>query len=205
MDKRHNPVSAHAVIVIYNVCKNVLIWIFWPFLSSPYPASPNFHPASRLCLETFHPESARYYTHTKLGHSSNSVAVVPQQTYPCMFLNISVCPINISQPHSSINRAGVNSSLKARGHVGRWVEFHPASLSEGWDLDVHTNRRWFHGSISHWVLSRWNKFYRQKFEAEIKLIYIGVQNFSTFNWYDIKIQVSKFRNASTTPQLIIIS
>ena len=31
-----------------------------------------------------------------------------------------------------------NSSLRAGGHVGCWVEFHPASLSEEWKID------WFH-------------------------------------------------------------
>ena len=33
--------------------------------------------------------------------------------------------------HQSLT-AGVNSSLRACCHVGCWVEFHPASLSEGW-------------------------------------------------------------------------
>ena len=31
--------------------------------------------------------------------------------------------------------AGWNSSLRARGRAGCWVEFHPASLSEGWNID----------------------------------------------------------------------
>ena len=32
---------------------------------------------------------------------------------------------------------GTNSSLRTRGHVGCWVEFHPASLSEGWYCLYH--------------------------------------------------------------------
>ena len=35
-------------------------------------------------------------------------------------------------PIHYLSTAGSNSSVKARGHVECWVEFHPASLSEGW-------------------------------------------------------------------------
>ena len=69
---------------------------------------PKFHPAPPLSLETFHPASTLYSTHIKLGHWSTSKAVVPYQTYARMILNVCIY------------------------HVGCWVEFHPASLSEWW-------------------------------------------------------------------------
>ena len=91
MDKQHNPISARALVVIYNVCKLPNLDILATFLR-PYRVStqhpPNFHLASLLCLETFHPASTRYSTHIKLCYSSTSKAVVLHQTYACMFLNV---------------------------------------------------------------------------------------------------------------------
>ena len=74
----------------------------------PHPVStqhpPHFHPASPLCLETFHPASTHYSTHIKLGHSSSSKAVVPQQTYSNRLLSVSEWSIlwlhNIAHRHT---------------------------------------------------------------------------------------------------------
>ena len=46
-----------------------------------------------------------------------------------------------SQSHYQLLTAGSHSSLTAGGHVGCWVEIHPASLSEGWD--GHQQSHWF--------------------------------------------------------------
>ena len=113
--------------------KNSQFGYFGRVLTSPYSFHqhpPNFNPASPLCLGTFHPASTRYSTHIKLGHSSTSKAVVPHQTYSCMFLNIYIYKKHLSSFHQSLT-AGINSSLRACGHDGCWVEFHPHHCLRG--------------------------------------------------------------------------
>ena len=58
--------------------------------------------------------------------------------YLCGYMYIS----KYISPIYQLLTTGVNSSFSACGHVGCWVEFHPASLSEGWlgDLTPHSPR-----------------------------------------------------------------
>ena len=95
--------------------------------------TPNFHPASLLVWKTFQPTSGRYATHIKLGHSSIPKAVVPLQTYACMFLNIYV--IKTPQTHSPI----INGMAKFLAQSLRpcWMLGGlPPSITV-WGVDIH--------------------------------------------------------------------
>ena len=79
----------------------------------------------------FHPGSSCYTTHCncKLINPSTSKAVSSLHTY-----SISQYLLTLNH-HNHVHHlltAGSNSSLRARGHVKCWLEFHPVSLSEGW-------------------------------------------------------------------------
>ena len=43
-------------------------------------------------------------------------------------------------PIQHLSTAGSNPSLRTRGHVGCWMEFHRASLSEGWHIGPVTRK-----------------------------------------------------------------
>ena len=51
-------------------------------------------------------------------------------------------PLKHHNPIHHLSTAGSNSSLRARGHVGCWVEFHPASLSGGWERHFVVKLLW---------------------------------------------------------------
>ena len=70
----------------------------------------------------FHPASSRYFRHWKLMYAYTSNVVVPPLTH--LFPSVSIYT-KTSQSHSPITVRS-NSSLRTRGHVGCWVEFHPA-------------------------------------------------------------------------------
>ena len=65
------------------------------------------------------------------------------------------------KPIHHLSTVGPNSSLWARGHVGCWVEFHPASLSEGWvypksipSAHCYLFKTSYDGWEAHWLMQR---------------------------------------------------
>ena len=113
MDKRHNPISAWAVVLISPKFPPSI-----PFLFGNFPRSIN---------PLFQTHKTRSSVHFK-GCGSTTIMLV----YFSQYLHISKHPSPINQSLT----AGVNSSLRAWGHVGCWVERHLASKSEG--LAMHT-------------------------------------------------------------------
>ena len=85
-----------------------------------------------LGVNNFHPASSHSLTHWKLTYSSTSKAVLLLYTSLWVFLNIDIHQKHHNPIHQLLT-ARSHSSLRARGHVGCWVEFHPASLSERWN------------------------------------------------------------------------
>ena len=77
----------------------------------------------------FQAHKTRSFVHFKGCGSATYIFV-----YVCQYLHISKHPSLI---HQSLT-TGVNSSLRACGHVGCCVEFHPASLSEGCGWGYYT-------------------------------------------------------------------
>ena len=108
----------------------------------------------------FNPASSRYFMHWKFTYSSTSKLWFRYRLIHG-FSSIYTCT-KTSQSHSPFITAGPNSSLRARGHVGCWVEFHPASLSEGWIIEYiqfvstnvgETGARWALGQVGHMAIS----------------------------------------------------
>ena len=101
-----------------------ILVVFFPIQFPPGIPKISTQVPGPLFLETFHPASTRYSMHIKLGRLSTSKAVVLQQTYSCMYLNIYI--FQNTSPHQPI--------ISGRGkflapnlwpcwttHVGCWV------------------------------------------------------------------------------------
>ena len=93
-----------------------------------------FCPQSRRCCLAIIYTQHKYVIHALKTHLFVHPKSCGYTIYFCMNFIQYLLALKHHNPMHRSSTPGPYSSLKASGHVGCWVEFHAASLSEGWVL-----------------------------------------------------------------------
>ena len=129
------PISARAVVVIYNVCKLPnQIFSYFPILPPSIPQISTKHPFvfgifPPSINPLFNTHKTWSFVHFKGRGSATNIFV-----YVSQYIHTSKHPRGA---HSLIINGKCKFLARACGQVECCVEFHPASLSEGWMGERH--------------------------------------------------------------------